>query len=377
MPESVDALKVLVRDKSAEAARYKARLEALEEQIRLMRHKQFGASSEKVPDSQSNLFNESELEALAEEQVDEHAGEKAVTPTTKKRAGGCKALPAELPRLRVEHDLEAVDKVCPCGCQMTQIGEEVSEQLEIIPAQVQVIQNVRFKYACKTCQEGVKTALLPPQPIPKSNVAPGLLAYVIIAKFMDALPLHRQEKIFSRLGIALHRCTLARWVIRASDLIQPLLNLMQERILEYDIQQMDETRIQVLKEDGRVATTQSQMWIQRGAPPDETVIRYHYDPARSREVAERLLEDYSGYVQTDGYSAYTKLGFEITQVGCWAHARRKFDEAVKAQAKGKRSGKAQLGLSQIQKLYAIEKRITDKPAEERQRIRQELAKPVI
>ena len=147
---------------------------------------------------------------------------------------------------------------------MERIGEESSEQLEIIPAKIQVIQNVRFKYACKQCEEGIATAPLPPQPIPKSNVAPGLLAYIIIAKFMDALPLHRQEKIFKRLGITLHRSTMARWVIRASVLVQPLLNLIQEHINDYDIQHMDETRIQVLKEDGRTAISQSQMWVQRG-----------------------------------------------------------------------------------------------------------------
>lgn len=259
-PESVEALNALVLDKSAEAARYKARLEALEEQLRLMRHKQFGANSEKAPDNRSNLFNEAELEALAAENEDGPAGEKAVTTPAKKRAAGRKALPAELPRIRVEHDLDEADKVCSCGCQMVLIGEKTSEQLEIIPAQVQVIQNARLKYSCKACEEGIKTASLPPQPIPKSNVSPGLPAYLIIAKFMDALPLHRQEKIFNRLGIDLQRSTLARCVIQASQLIQPMLNLIQDRIHEYDIKHMDETRIQVLKEDGRVATAQSQMW---------------------------------------------------------------------------------------------------------------------
>jgi transposase len=384
LPESVDDLKALVREKSveveqksAEAARYKARLEALEEQIRLMRHQQFGVRSEKAPGNQTHLFNEAELAALESEGEEEPVSEVTVTRSVKKRSGGRQALPPELPRVRVEHDLDEADKHCACGCQMVRIGEETSEQLEIIPAQIQVIQNVRFKYACKVCEEGIKSVALPPQPIPKSNAAPGLLAYLITAKFMDALPLHRQETIFRRLGIDLHRATLARWVIRAGQLIQPLLNLLQERINEYDIQHMDETRIQVLKENDRVASAQSQMWVQRGGPPDETIIRYHYDPSRGRAVADRLLEGFQGYVQTDGHSAYQKLRPGIIQVGCWAHARRKFDEALKAQPKGKRSGKAQMGLSFIQKLYAIEKRIADQTPEVRQQQREQLAKPVI
>ena len=250
LPDSIDALKalVLVKDseiskEQAETARYKAKLEALEEQVRLMRHKQFGASSEKASSNQENLFNEAELEALNAESEQEVPAEETPATPAKKRSGGRKPIPAEYPRIRVEHDLGEADKICACGCQMDRIGEESSEQLEIIPAKIQVIQNVRFKYACKQCEEGIATAPLPPQPIPKSNVAPGLLAYIIIAKFMDALPLHRQEKIFKRLGITLHRSTMARWVIRASALVQPLLNLIQEHINDYDIQHMDETRI--------------------------------------------------------------------------------------------------------------------------------------
>ncbi len=381
LPNNIGHLKALVIEKEAEAAHYKAKLESLEEQIRLMRHKQFGASSEKNLNPQENLFNESELEALnADSEGDTPVEEKtdaSASAKNRKRTSGRKPLPAELPRIRVEHDLNEADKVCDCGCQMTQIGEECSEQLEIIPAKVQVIQNIRFKYACKHCEAGIKTTPLPPQPIPKSNATPGLLAYIATAKFMDALPLHRQEKIFSRLGIHLPRATLARWVIQSGTLTQPLINLIQDHINGYDIQHMDETRIQVLKEDGRAATSQSQMWVQRGGPPDKTVVCYHYDPARSREVAERLLGGFNGYVQSDGYSAYKKLDPNITQVGCWAHVRRKFDEAVKAQAKGKKVGKARMGLSFIQKLYAIEKQTTDQSAEVRQRTRQEKSKPII
>jgi transposase len=383
LPNNISALKALVvekteeaKNKNAEAIYYKNKLEYLEEQIRLMRHKQFAASSEKLSDRQENLFNESELACEDDEILPEDELCVAPKSTTTKKTAGRKPLPAELPRIRVEHDLNDQDKICSCGCQMTRIDEAVSEQLDIIPAKIQVLQHVRFKYACKTCEAGIKTAPLPKQPIPKSNAGPGLLAYLITAKFVDGLPLHRQEKQFARLGIHLPRSTLARWVIHSQELVQPLLNLLHEHINDYDIQHMDETRIQVLKEKDRLATSQSQMWVQRGGPPDKPAVCYHYDPARSRDVAVRLLDHFTGFLQTDGYAAYGKLGTEIVQIGCWAHVRRKFKDAVKAQLKGK-AGKAQMGLSQIQKLYAIEKQIKDQPPEARQAAREQQAKPLI
>ena len=395
LPDTIDALKTLIAEQSveveqksaeikrqsAEVKHYKHKLEALEEQIRLMRHKQFGSSSEKGNGAQSDLFNEAELEALGNKDEDSAIAEAADTQdkktTAKKTPGGRKPLPAELPRIRIEHDISDTDKICDCGCQMDRIGEDVSEQLDIIPAKIQVIQNVRFKYACKCCEEGVKTTPLPPQPIPKSNASAGLLAYICTAKFMDALPLYRQEQIFSRLNIHLPRSTQARWMVHAGQLAQPLINLLHEHVNAYDIQHMDETRIQVLKEKDRPATSRSQMWVQKGGPPGQAAICYHYDPARSREVAARLLDNFSGYLQTDGYNVYSKLSATITQMGCWAHVRRKFKEAVNAQTNGKKTGKAHMGLNQIQKLYAIEKRLTDKPAEERQQLRQQLSQPII
>lgn len=389
LPDDIDALKALVVEKtveaqeqSAQAAHYKARLESLEEQIRLMKHQHFGTSSEKSNDRQNELFNEAELEALGADDEDLYTSELEEVapdkqPAAKKRSSGRKKLPAELPRIRVEHDLDEADKVCPCGCGLTKIGEDISEQLDIIPAKIQVIQNVRIKYACKACEEGVKTAALPAQPIPKSNASPGLLAYIIVSKFMDALPLYRMETVFERLELHLPRSTMARWVIKTATLAQPLLNLIQEHINGYDIQHMDETRLQVLKEDGRAAQLLSQMWVQKGGPPDKPVILYHYDTSRARKVAERLLEGFSGYLQTDGFSVYLKLPDGITQIGCWAHARRKFNDALKAQPNGKKAGKAQMGLSFIQKLYAIEKQIKEQSPEERKRLRQSLAKPVM
>ncbi len=210
-----------------------------------------------------------------------------------------------MPRIRVEHDLPETDKICDCGCQLVRVGEEINEQLDINPAQVQVIQHVRPKYACKGFAETIKTAKLPPQPIPKSNASPGLLAHIAVAKYQDALPLYRQEKILQRIGVELPRATLANWMIKQGSLIQPLINLLQDRLRAYDILGMNETPIQVLKEPGRKVTATSYLWVQRGGPPDQTVILFHYDPSRGQAIANDLLVDYQGFIQTDGYEALT------------------------------------------------------------------------
>jgi transposase len=385
LPDDIEALKELLQEKSArneqltaENQRYKAQVSTLQEQLNILLQKRFGSSSEKIPPDQMRLFNEAEADV--EEQAAE--AESITVPEHQRRKRGRKPLPESLPRVRVEHDLPEAEKTCGCGCQLTRIGEEISEQLDIIPAQVRVIQHVRSKYACRGCEETIKTAPLPPQPIPKSNASPGLLAHIAVAKYQDALPLYRQEKILQRIGVDIPRATLANWMIRLGALIQPLINLIQDKLLAYDILGMDETLLQVLKEPGRKATSNSYLWVQRGGPPDQTVVLFYYDPSRGQAVANELLSEYQGFIQTDGYEVYEAVASrrsDIILVGCMAHARRKFDEAVKAQGnKGKsKVGKAMMGLSFIQKLYRIEKAIKDAPAEERYKVRQEQASPVL
>lgn len=180
------------------------RIALLEETVRLQQQKRFGSSSEKSPDQQE-MFNEAELTEAAEQLLSAQETEQALTGNTPRdtiqKKPGRKPLPADLPRIRIEHDVPEAEKRCPCGCQRTLIGEDTSEQLDIIPAKVQVIVNVRKKYACKACEGEIKTAALPPQPIPKSNASPGLLAHIAISKFQDALTLYRQETILQRSGI--------------------------------------------------------------------------------------------------------------------------------------------------------------------------------
>ena len=179
------------------------------------------------------------------------------------------------------HDLDEAEKICACGCQLTHIADEKSEQLDIIPAKIYVIEHVKKKYACKQCQETIKTARMPAQPIPKSIASSGVLSHVLVAKFQDGLPLYRQEKIFKRIGIDLPRATMCLWVMKSAHLLKPLMTLMQDRITSYDVAYTDETTIQVLKEPRKGVQSKKYMWLFAGGPPAQFVYYYHYHPARS------------------------------------------------------------------------------------------------
>jgi transposase len=373
LPDDIDALKQLV-------VTQQQRISVLEEYIRLHKHRQFGASSEQAP-GQNDLFNEAEV-AIHEDDASAEPAPAVDPPAapddTSRQRGHRKPLPAELPRVRIEHDLNEADKRCACGCERVCIGEETSEQLDIIPAQVRVLVQVRKQYACRACEDGVVTAALPPQPIPKSNASPGLLAHVAVAKYQDALPLHRQEHIFGRLGLDLPRHTLARWMLATGELLQPLLNLMNDQLLQAPVIQCDETPVQVLKEPGKAAQSQSYMWVRTAGPPQQRIILYEYHPSRAGEVARRLFADYQGYLQTDDYAGYHAVGSQpgVIHLGCWAHARRKFVEAQQAAAPAKGTGKtptgkADMALNYIGKLYGIERALKDKDPAERLAVRQQ------
>jgi len=392
LPNDIDALRRLAADFARELRQLKAQNAVLQEQIHLLLHKRFGANSEKYHAEQSDLFNEAEVyaeesgeaEASAidvESAVPEAQAETAVAseqPAPHKP--GRKALPAELPRVEIVHDLPEDQRHCSEGHALKEIGVEISEQLDIIPAKIQVLRHIRKKYACPCCQAEVKTAPLPPQPIPKSNASPGLLAYVATSKFVDALPLNRQSKLFARIGAELNRATLANWMIRSGQLIQPLINLLEDQLLHYPVLQMDETSVQVLKEPDRLAQSQSYIWVRRGGPPEQAVVLFHYAPSRSQAVADQLLQGFSGTVQTDGYIAYAAVCAKngLRHAGCWPHARRHFDEALKATGKGQaKAGKASKALEMIQKLYRVETQIRHLPTADKYRIRQAQAVPLL
>ena len=238
------------------------------EQLRLERHQKFGASSKKIePDKQPDLFNEAEVEGGDENGADDLNAEGLVeedpspvdaspAPTltdaqaTAPKTRGRQPLPANLPPNRVKYDLDDDAKTCSCGCQKTKIGEEIIERLEYIPAKMVVEQQVRFKYACKQCEGELAIADVPPSMIPKSNAGPDLLAFVTSAKFQDALPLYRQNTIFKRLGIDLPRKTLANWILKLSDRVDPIIEQFEQAIRQAPVILMDETSVQVNKEPG-------------------------------------------------------------------------------------------------------------------------------
>ena len=240
--------------------------------MRQLIEQRFGPATEKYRIEQRDLFLD-EAEALAELEPPAEPEPKAdlpegAPPARKRRRGGRAALPPELPRVEVLHELPEDERHCAeDGTELAVIGEEVSEQLDVIPAQVRVIRHIRRKYACKACEEGVVQAPMPPQPLPKSNASPALLATIASAKYADGLPLYRQEKRFARLGVELSRNTLARWMLGAGELIEPVLEQLRQHLREGPLIHMDETTVQVNTEPGRKASSPSYMWVSRGGPP--------------------------------------------------------------------------------------------------------------
>jgi len=374
LPDDIDALKSLVADQAVRNEQLQSQVILLQEQLNLALAKRYAASSEKISPDQVCLFDEAEADVSSIEDADDDV---ILVPAHKRKKRGRKPLPDNLPRVDMVHELPESERHCDHDGQLlTEIDEVISEQLDIIPAKIQVIRHIRKKYAC-TCGQCIKTAPLPAQPIPKSLASPGLLAHIAVSKYQDALPLYRQEAILQRIGVELPRATLANWMIQAGSLIQPVINLLRDRLLDYDILQMDETTVQVLKEDGKAAQSKSYLWLQRGGPPDQPVVLYDYDPGRGAGVPKRLLAGFAGYLQTDGYDGYNAViaANGLVHVGCMAHARRKFSEAVKAQ--GKKKGKAHRGLILIQKLYRVEKQARRLAPEERYARRQQQARPVL
>lgn len=342
---------VEITRRDAEIAKRDAIIRQLIEDVRLARHRLYGASSEQVP-GQGALFDEAEVLTVESPAEDAAAAAVAAGQPRGKRS----PLPAHLPRVEIVHELAGAERVCACGTAKVEIGEEVSEQIDIVPMQVRVLRHIRKTCVCPKCQSAPVTAAMPPQPIPKSQASANTLALLLTAKYVDGIPLHRFEKVCARHGFEASRNTLARWVIACSELLIPLHNLLRDHLLSQNVLHMDETPVQVLKEDGRTAQSQSYMWVQSGGPPGEPVVLFDYDPSRSGAVPSRLLEGYRGHLMTDGYEGYNAVvaANGLTHLACWAHARRKFIEAQKAQPKGK-TGSADVAVRMIGKLYGIER----------------------
>ena len=393
LPDEIEALKAIIaHDRATHTTALSARdeeIERLRSQLRLLLAQRFGAKSERVEgDSpQLGLFDEAEVDAAMQAEEDS-AAVTTVAGHTRAR-GHRRPLPAHLPREVIIHDLRDADKTCPHdGTRLEVMGEETSEQLDIVPAKIRVLHHRRLKVACPCCRQHVVTAAMPAQPLPKSQASAGLLAFVATAKFVDGMPLYRQSTQFERIDFDAPRQTLARWRVQCGCLVQPLINLLRDRLLESAYIRMDETTVQVLKEPGRSAQSMSYLWVQQSGEREHPVVLYDYAPSRAGAVPIALLGSFNGYLQTDGYAGYhaVVVANGITPLYCFAHARRYFIDALKALGlnpnklppkppdKPRRPLKA---LGFIRHLYAIEHQICEQTPAERLVARQADSVPVL
>lgn len=340
-------------------------IETLRHQLHLFRTARFGRKTEKgvVAEQLALQFDEAKpAEGVSDEAtVSNDTQTETITYTRNKKGTGRKSLPKSLPYVERIHDLSDDKKQCACGCQLTHIGDDITEQLDVVPQMTFRVVHIRKKYACKGCEDTILTAKLPQQPIPQSIASPGLLAAVIDAKFNRHMPLYRQEAMFSEANLTVTRGTLSHWLIKSSELLTPLVKLMESDIQNNDVAFADETPLQVLKEKGRSPTQKSYMWLFIGGHPDKRAFVYQYHPTRSHQVVFRFFEDFRGYLHADCYKAYVALGKKevIHHVACWAHARRYFVDIAKAQ---KKKGLAHQVVDLIGQLYQIERELKDKSA---------------
>jgi transposase len=330
----------------------------------------FGARKERFyadPEGLKLLFNEAEevVDTATSEQEERQVEEPSEKKDTdkKKPRGKRKPLPDHLPREESIVDLPSEEKFCKQhGVALVKIGEERIEKLDIVPSKAFVAAQIFPRYKCPCCDElKVFKASAPPSPIPKGFASPGLLAYVATQKYVDGLPLARQEKIFQRASIDLDRTTLARWMIKASDLASPLVNLIHDDLKFSGVVNADETRLQVLSEPNKPAESTSYMWCLARSGPDPLVLFRYYDN-RSKRAGADLLGDFKGTLVADAYKVYASLqdSLEFTLAGCMAHARRHFWDAEKAAARANSCSEKSLAakaLMYIKALYAIEAKI--------------------
>src|ERR1019366_835449 len=361
-PSALADTAVNTGDRSAvlevENTELRARLEArdqrirlLEEALRVLKTNTYGPSRERlsVAAGQVELFNEIEATLDITEAVGMEPELKATPLREEKSAGGKPGrtkLASHLPRVEIRHELTEAERQCGCGGVLAEIGADVSEQIDYVPTKVQVLRHVRVKYACPGCEQCVKTAPLPEHILPKTNAAPGLLVHLVTSKYVDSLP--------------------------------PLLNLMDERLRSSGYVRIDETRVQVLNSD-KAPSALHWMWVRVAGPKHQRIILFDYDPSRGGEVAAALIEGFSGYLQSDGYQAYEGASARagLLHVGCFAHSRRRFFEALKAlpNAQRKHASAAHEAVRRIDALYLIERQIKDLDDEERTRTRAKEAVP--
>lgn len=365
--EWLKAENVALRTLSAEQA----------EQIRIMKLREYGRSSEKRLSGedirQGQLFDEAELLSSPPEEPPVMETVKVRNTTYQRRKPGRRKIADTITRVDVVADLSEDEKKVDDGYELVKIGEDVSEQVHEVPQKYIVIKTIRPKYvkrpigSARIRNEGqsqttILSAPLPPRMLPRSIATPSLLAHVLAGKFCDGLPFYRQEKIFARHGLIISRQDMANWTIAVSKRLESFIGLLSKALLESPYLNCDETWFQVMDEPGRENTAKSFMWVMAGGgtlPGKPRVVLYRYSRTRAAAFINAFLETYTGYLQTDGYAGYNTIGEKagIHHAGCWAHARRKFVEAHEA-ASG--HGHAHEMVSLIQGLYKVESELRRK-----------------
>jgi len=346
------------------------KLTHMEHKLQQLLRRLYGRSSEKLDPKQMALFAEM-LEQMRGQEAE--AGPEPQTVLPKSPAGkghGRRKLPPDLPRDRVVHDLPDKEKPCPCCGEMRiVIGEETSEQLDYIPAKVKVIEHARLKYVCKSCErkaaEGgpqIEVAAKPLSPIEKGLAAPGLLSHVIVSKFDDHLPLYRLERIFGRLGIDLSRSTMCGWMRQSAEALRPLYDWMAADVLGSKVIHTDDTPVPV-QDKGRGKTKTGRFWVYSGDEAHPQVV-FDYTPSRKRDGPMAFLKDWGAeeerYLQADAFGGYDGIyageaGGKVVEVACWAHARRKFYDARKSDARHRAEA-----LAHIRLLYDVERKARER-----------------
>lgn len=319
-------------------------------------------------------------------QAEEESTPVAAHKRHKKREYTLENLPEGTPSEQIHHRLEEDSLVCPsCGETMTEIGTEVVRTLEIIPAKTVVKEHIYHTYACRKCsKEGAETPIVkaPREKniIPGSFATPEAIAHIMTQTFVMGAPLYRQEQELKRQGIPLSRQTMSNWILKASqDYLEPVYEQLHKELLKREVLHADETTLQVLHEPGKEPQSKSYMWLYRtSGETDQPIVLYEYQPGRGAAHPRDFLEGFKGYLHTDGYAGYHKLPEDITVVGCWAHLRRKFDEAIKSLPKGKaKNSSAAQGLAYRSLLFDLEDDFAELTPEERYQQRLEQAKPVL
>jgi transposase len=355
-----------------------------EELYRLSQHKRFGSSSEKTDPRQMTLFDETENEA--EKRKPEPTVEQ-ITYTRHKRVGKREEDLSGLPVETVTHSLPENERTCPvCGEPLHVMASPAARrEIEIVPATVKVIEHVQEVYSCRFCEHNaisvpvIKAPM--PEPVIKGSVAsPSSVAHIMTQKYMNAMPLYRQEHELLINGFLLSRQTMANWMIYCSEhWLEGLYELMKRIMLKEEVLHADETVLQVLHEPGRKSRTESYMWLYRtGGESSHPVVIYEYQETRSGSHPKRFLSGFKGYLHSDGYSCYHALSPNIRVVGCWAHLRRRLDESVKSVPLEERTGlPSQKGLDFCNRLFALEREFKKLKPEERYKERWERSKPLM